>query len=218
LHYDFSGMSNSDESRGVAKDLSGNGNDGTLQNFNFTEESGYVEYGLKFDNIDDFVSPNLSERVTDFTILSTVYFSEVESGMIWGGTPSAFYLRRNSGHGLHGSIYISGGEGIAGKQLTTTASNTFVANESKKINVGMVVDNESQTYSLVVNGEIVKSVDISEELATAPFLLTHVGTWPTLNYNNLDGSLHSFQMYDRPLTPEEIVHNYAIEKERFGIE
>lgn len=218
LWYDFSLKDNYSPGRERATDLSGNGNHGTLQNFNFTAESGYTANGLKFDNIDDFVSPNLSKRVTDFTILSTVYFSEVESGMIWGGTPSAFYLRRNSGHALHGSIYISGGEGIAGKQLTTSASNIFVANEAKKINVGMVVDNESQTYSLVVNGEIVKSVDISEELATAPFLLTHVGTWPTLNYNNLDGSLHSFQMYDRPLTPEEIAHNYAIEKEKFGLE
>src|SRR5699024_4123536 len=56
LHYDFSGMSNSDESRGVAKDLSGNGNDGTLQNFNFTEESGYDKNKLIFDGVDDYVS------------------------------------------------------------------------------------------------------------------------------------------------------------------
>ena len=217
LHYDFSHESNTSEYKGKAFDYSGNGNHGVLNNFNFTEGSGYAEDGLKFDNIDDFVSPNLSKRVTDFTILSTVYFSEAESGMIWGGSPPAFYLRRNSGHGLHGSIYISGEEGIAGKQLSTTASNIFVANEAKKINVGMVVDNESQTYSLIVNGEIVRSVDISEELTTAPFLLTHVGAWPTLNYANLDGSMHSFQMYNRPLTPEEIQHNYQIEKEKFNI-
>ena len=218
LWYDFSLKDNYSPGRERVTDLSGNGNHGTLQNFNFTEESGYGDKGLKFDNIDDFVSPDLTTRVTNFTILSTVYFSEAESGMIWGGSPPAFYLRRNSGHGLHGSIYISGGEGIAGKQLTTTASNIFVANEAKKINVGMVVDNESQTYSLIANGEIVRSVDISEELDTAPFLLTHVGTWPTLNYNNLDGSMYSFQMYSRSLSPEEIAHNYTIEKEKFGLE
>lgn len=217
LHYDFSHESNTSKYKDKAFDYSGNGNHGELQNFNFTEESGYAEDGLKLDNIDDFVSPGLKTRVTDFTILSTVYFSEEGTGMIWGGTPSAFYLRRNLGHALHGSIYISGGEGIAGKQLSTTSPSVFVADKAKKISVGMVVDNKSQTYSLIVNGEIVRSVDISEELATAPFLLTHVGTWPTLNYANLDGSLHSFQMYSRALSPEEIAHNYAIEKEKFNI-
>ena len=217
LHYDFSHESNTSEYKGKAFDYSGNGNHGVLNNFNFTEESGYKDKGLKYDNVDDFVTPDLKTRVTDFTILSTVYFSEVGSGMIWGGTPSAFYLRRNLGHGLHGSIYINGGEGIAGKQMSTTASNVFVTDEAKKINVGMVVDNESQTYSLIANGEIIRSISISEELETAPFLLTHVGTWPTLNYSNLDGSMHSFQMYNRALTPEEIAHNYQIEKEKFDI-
>src|SRR5699024_1448287 len=30
--------------------------------------------------------------------------------------------------------------------------------------------------------------------------------------------IQSYKIYNRPLTPEEIAHNYAIEKERFGIE
>ena len=36
LWYDFKGMRNTDVDRGVAKDLSGNGNHGTLQNFNYS--------------------------------------------------------------------------------------------------------------------------------------------------------------------------------------
>ena len=65
LWYDFSGRSNADGQRGIAEDLSGNGNRGTLQNFNFTEESGYESKGLKLDGVDDFIETQNSE---DFDI------------------------------------------------------------------------------------------------------------------------------------------------------
>ena len=45
LYYDFKGMENSDVTKGVAKDLSGNGNDGELKNFVYTNESGYAQIG-----------------------------------------------------------------------------------------------------------------------------------------------------------------------------
>ena len=54
LYYDFKGMKNSDVTKGIVKDLSGKGNNGTLQNFVYTSESGYDD-GLKFDGVDDVV-------------------------------------------------------------------------------------------------------------------------------------------------------------------
>src|SRR5699024_9801236 len=70
LHYDFSGMTNEDETKGITRDLSGNGNHGTLQNFNFTPESGYDKNKLIFDGVDDYIatvppaSTNLTWSVT----------------------------------------------------------------------------------------------------------------------------------------------------------
>ena len=55
LWYDFKGMKNSDVSKGIVGDLSGNGNNGTLNNFAYTSGSGYNS-GLKFDGIDDVVN------------------------------------------------------------------------------------------------------------------------------------------------------------------
>lgn len=59
-YLDTRGKTNTDKHKGTLLDLSGNGNHGTLQNFNFTEESGYVNdlsgvgtSGLKFDGVDD---------------------------------------------------------------------------------------------------------------------------------------------------------------------
>jgi hypothetical protein len=56
LHYDFSGMKNSDVTKAIARDLSGNGNNGELQNFAYTDESGYLDNTLIFDGIDDFIT------------------------------------------------------------------------------------------------------------------------------------------------------------------
>ena len=39
----FSGRTNLDIQKGIAEDLSGNGNNGVLQNFAYTDESGYLD-------------------------------------------------------------------------------------------------------------------------------------------------------------------------------
>ena len=61
-YLDARGKTNNDIYKNVLLDLSGNGNHGTLQNFGFNEESGYVKdlsgegtSGLKFDGVDDFI-------------------------------------------------------------------------------------------------------------------------------------------------------------------
>lgn len=71
-YLDARGKTNTDKHRGTLLDLSGNGNHGTLQNFNFTEESGYVKglsgegtSGLKFDGVDDTMSYSHNLKKTD---------------------------------------------------------------------------------------------------------------------------------------------------------
>lgn len=55
LWYDFMGRRNTDAQRGVATDLSGNGNNGTLTNFAYEPGSEYEGGGLRFDGVDDYV-------------------------------------------------------------------------------------------------------------------------------------------------------------------
>src|SRR5699024_10871899 len=71
LWYDFKGMRNTDTNKEVAKDLSGNGNDGTLTNFNFTEGSGYKDNTLVFDGVDD--SLTIPELELDETAMSVMH-------------------------------------------------------------------------------------------------------------------------------------------------
>ena len=75
-YLDARGKTNNDIYKNVLLDLSGNGNHGTLQNFNFTEESGYVKgllgggtSGLQFDGVDDhlIIGKDFSFREKPFT-------------------------------------------------------------------------------------------------------------------------------------------------------
>lgn len=67
-YLDTRGKNNTDKHRATLLNLSGNGNHGTLQNFNFTSESGYVkDVGLRFDGVDDFLEASLP-RIETYTI------------------------------------------------------------------------------------------------------------------------------------------------------
>lgn len=70
LWYDFSGRTNLDVKKGIAEDLSGNGNDGILKNFAYESGSGYDSNSyLEFDNVDDFITiPELNLDVNNFTV------------------------------------------------------------------------------------------------------------------------------------------------------
>lgn len=81
-YLDARGKYNTDVYRNTLLDLSGNGNHGTLQNFSFTEESGYVKdlsgggtSGLSFDGVDDklTISRDFMFRKKPFT-----YFIDFE--------------------------------------------------------------------------------------------------------------------------------------------
>ena len=73
---------NNYEQTGTWKDLSGNGNDGQLMNFNFTEDSGWGDGGLRFDGVDDYVDCGsiLNEDYEGFTVEATIIFSEKSLG------------------------------------------------------------------------------------------------------------------------------------------
>ena len=55
--------------KNIWRDGSGNGNDGQLMNFNFTEDSGWGDGGLRFDGVDDYIQlPELNLDLNNFTL------------------------------------------------------------------------------------------------------------------------------------------------------
>lgn len=210
LYYDFKGMKNSDVTKGVAKDLSEMNNNGKLQNFVYTNESGY-DNGLKFDNVDDVVSLSLDIPIS-FTLSITIDFNvSKDIQFLCGGYLSAFYIRKNY-NDLHASVITE-----SNTQIISPGGNRFfyqVSSSGKsKCQVTLSVDDTTKTMTIYGNGNLLSIKEIGEPLKENK--LTKLGVWQ--GSTNLDGKILSTTMYNRALSDEEIQHNYKLEKERWEL-
>ena len=207
LWYDFAGKTNSDTNITIVEDLSGNGNSGMLQNFNFTAESGYNKNKLLFDGLDDYIDVDIP--INDFTITFSLELTGTDDQFFFGGDINGFYLRKYLGNRLHASIYTD-------TQKTIQSLGVFKnTGETEKHSVGLILDSQRLKVGLIHNGVIIQEEDLTS--STIPFNLKTLGKWWG-DSRRLTGGMFSASVYNRPLTPEEITHNYTIEKERFSIE
>lgn len=207
LWYDFKGMKNSDVSKGVAKDLSGGGNNGTLKNFNYTNGSGY-DNGLKYDGIDDNLTVNSATTIK--TIEMTLKFSDNNTAdkILFHGNNSLDYFYINSSS----HFVMRNRKKSTGTFQLRSISNTTENDFSKIRHITVVQDNLKCTVYVngISNGN---TINYTEE--AIDFKLVNI-----FNYNNtrsLDDKLHSIKVYDRTLTDTEIQQNYQLEKERWGL-
>ncbi|WP_323709326.1 hypothetical protein [Mammaliicoccus sciuri] len=210
LWYDFKDVSNASPNKEVARDLSGNNNNGTLQNFAYTNGSGYID-GLKFDNVDDEVSTNvfLDKSFTLSLTLDMDFSADVQFFSAFSA--SAFYIRRNY-NALHCSVYTD-------KQISSTSGGNLLfykmqQNNQNKVVVTMSVDDNTKKLKLYGNDELLSTVDTV--ISIAPVSLIKLGKWNS-GSTNLTGKILSAIAYNRALTDREIQHNYKIEKERWGL-
>ena len=215
LWYDFSGMTNEDKTRDTAVDLSGNGNHGTLQNFNYTPESGYDKNKLLFDGVDDAIvtPPNIMEGTNSYTVSITINIKELANnlhGYFMLGTGIGRVWIRSVGNQLSANTYFGKAEYDFTSVITNNTLDLGVAH------ITLVIDRQG-AQSVYLNGEVKSQRDIYE----ASDVPTHFGDiilGMRSSYSSPVADYFSTKVYNRVLTPSEIAHNYAIEKERFGIE
>ena len=216
LWYDFSGRTNADSQRGIAEDLSGNGNHGTLQNFNYTTESGYEKNKLLFDGVDDHIKTpsNLLGGLDSITISVTLkIISSVTrlDGFVMMGTGTGRVWIRIAGNQLSGNTYF----GQSGLDFSTVFTNNAL--DSGIMNLIFVIDRRGKQIAYL-NGSAISERDISE----ASDIPTHDGEIiigrTSVAYSQPNADYYDVKIYRKALTTSEIAHNYAIEKERFGIE
>ena len=209
LWYDFKGRTNQDINRGVAVDLSGNGNDGELQNFAYTEGSGYGD-GLDFDGVDDDIYTSI-QGVEDFyfeilfkplappsRVFDGVFLfgSDKDTCMVLDMRSYPAKVRVNC-YEKDLSLYYTepeidyDGDNYMGFSLS---EKTF------KIHMGNSVIYERELKV----GSLMESADS-----------LYIGSRRAPYYANIDVKV--VRLYNRALTPAEIRHNYEIEKTRWGL-
>lgn len=205
LWYDFKGLKNTSFNNTTAKNLYNN-NNGILRNFSYNSESGYNN-GLNFDGIDDYISLDVSVG-KNFSISTTIYVDDTVNNYILSSSNVYFYLRKN-GYNLDLAILNN-----LGRQELFRVDNFFVEFLNKKINISYVIDSDNKKVYLYINHSLYKTFNMGE-VAKSDMSITGVGIWNN-NYF-FKGSIYSLKVYNKPLTNNEIEHNYNLEKERWGL-
>lgn len=209
IYYDFKGMKNSDVTKGVTKDLSGNGNNGTLQNFNYTIESGYND-ALKFDGIDDVV--NLTNPLFNQTKENQSWTFSISFKLIENNTSLEFLIRGiNLGIGIR---YMDNKNKIL-NYINNTNKAYLYSNEGVIQNKNSVVtcsyDFKTRTAKIYLNDTLDSQKKIEDGIDPSG-----------MGYNMSIGTrrndyIYGMKLYNRALTDQEIQHNYNLEKERWGL-
>lgn len=202
LWYDFKGRTNQDINRGVAVDLSGNGNHGYLQNFAYTEESGYGE-GLKFDGVDDWLQLGRQYEILDgasFTISFVLKIIEPHSAgvMLFGN--EGLKLRISSSYRPFLNLKAWGDSDRASElQQGTTHYVDFSYSDGRA--------------KIYIDGtlSVDQTKDIEWDYRQQDFRVNRYAD----RYSDI--IIYKISIYNRALTDEEIQYNYQIEKARWGL-
>jgi len=190
-------------------DISGNGNDGTINGgATFDSANGG---SIVFDGSDDSVTvSNVQPGTNDFTITvwvlkdSTgpnqyIYDFGSNGGTLTAGTSVSGYGFRyyNPTLGVSSNVYTQGTVPVADRwyDVTMTRSGT--------------------TTSMYVDGQFVTSSSGDSYNISSTTL--NIGKYGGNNSYNHDGKIANFRIYNRALTSSEIQTNFSALRSRFGI-
>lgn len=193
----------------IWKDISGNGNDGKLINFDFDDKSGWIDQGLQLDGVDDYIETSLFPKLNKpFTISINGEFNNITIEN-WGILRKpvmypyefAFYQRDN--RFFRFVIWEKHGGAIA--QLLIPIEYIY---NSKDLTFKSTMND----LSVFLDGNLMQSVNINQNQWN-----NHTATDRPLEIGvaGHDGKqehgkflLKSIKWYSRALTVEEIKQNY----------
>lgn len=205
--------------KNIWTDLSGNGNNFTLNNFDNNENSGWNYWGLKFDGIDDIV--NRKTIVNDKLDLKNKLTLSVWIKPEVVSTSISYLISKNLSGGYANQQYYltldnktTIGFGLNGKQSSTNYS--VKENEWSLLTVTW----DSKKINYYVNG-------IHVGTATNEGLLTFKTNFSIGGRSNstsglpgiyfFNGTIGLVKVYNRELSENEILKNYNFLKLKYGL-
>ncbi len=227
---------NGDISNNIFEDLSGNGNDGILDSFDFNETSGWGDNYLKFDGNNDVVDTSIygetfANTYEDFTMTMLVKINKVtttgnsyepyDSSTMFGAT---YY----SGFGIYWTtndvLTTQYSLGIVMRNNSGMATSTYVSNNFDIQHISFVHDRSNNIQSLYVNGikvaerETLPQDDFAYPNNMGNIKLGGSGLYGGSSLNvRTDMNLYTAKIYSRALSQGEIKLDYEIDKYRYEI-
>ena len=183
------------------RDLSGNGNTGTLVNGpTFSSDGGG---NIVFDGIDDFISLNQVGNTTSFTYEVFLKCDNINKDQMYIGYSNigAHYIRIV---GAKAFLSVS-----AGGQRTLTHSQTLIQGEYYHI---VSIYNGVQ-LKIYVNNNLTVGPVINQTLAG--WGTTRIGRWLDGDQRSFVGNINTLRIYNRELSANEVLQNYYAGLQRF---
>ncbi len=196
------GYWNFDEGEGeIAKDLSGNGNDGILINAPawVNEENRKV---LSFDGIDDYINIpiNIEAKQNKISTSVWVYVSSLptEQKGIMNGSGYSNHLWLNT----DGTISYGAWTTITNYQASTI--NKIIPGQWNQI--ALVIDFLSGHSRIYINGDLAGSSTLTGNSISIIFF--EIGRHPNNDFNYFEGLIDEARIYNRILKEQEIQKSY----------
>lgn len=189
------------------RDLSGNGNNGTLVN-----GVGFSGGSMVFDGVDDYISIT---KPNSIFLNYTISFWVKLTNDFNTGTISRLYVSSMRGSGTHTYLYFQDGRFIYrtyGPTDNLTSNKDSWASD-KWYYVTCVLSN-GVNKSLYINGSIDSQYTLPSNANLAFTSTFELGRLYT-SADYLNGNISNFKIYDKSLTPQEILQNYYAGLQRF---
>jgi hypothetical protein len=187
------------------RDLSGNGNNGTLNNSpGFNSDNGG---SIVFDGSDDYVT---------FPVITNTIFS-IDFWYKMGGNDGTYGYFASSGSNGLAISEGGGGDGLVYGKFYYWQGNANVLADIPSTtdwnHICVLINTSTNNIDLYGNGIILGNFTVS---ATTPSV-SDIGRFVGGNSHFLKGNLASYKIYNRALSASEVLQNYESTKARFGL-
>ena len=208
----YNTKSGHDESTTTWEDLSEHGNNGTLNNINNTNDSGWTNNSLIFDGKNDWVAM----KYLHYDYMTV----EIVAKLITESKGNQLYLIDNYEHGGIGidrlsSGYMQGMVNINGSYIKVKSSNAFKVNQ--KYSMTTRYDGANVLFRENDDKYITPKVGkITKPSSSTIFVLgaNSYGSGYEERLNN-NFEVYSVRIYNRALSDDEMAQNYNADRRRF---
>lgn len=193
---------------GIWYDLSGNNNNGTLNNFD--SSYGIDVNGIKFDGIDDFIMVNRNSDFPsgneNYTMEISIYYYELKN------RNNLINLGIYNSPGNANGIYIGAYKKISHWYWSNDLLTDNLLDENKKYVITAQYDGSNR--NIYLNG-----VKVASDESVPNVILGNITIGDEIPGQDgfFNGKVFSVRIYNRALTDKEIYNNYNVDKYRFDV-
>jgi hypothetical protein len=200
----------------IWRDLSGNGNNGTLTNGpTFSSANGG---SIVFDGTDDIVLVNNSSSISPSSAITVSAFFKISS---YTSNYAPICFKQNNyvsfyeqySLALASTAIIFAVTGVDRNQKLVTSNLDY---RNMFVHMVGVCDTLSDEMKLYVNGNLVGTISFTStfDISTNPL---RIGAMPSSYTGFSNGNIYNVSIYNRALNLQEIQQNFNVTRGRFGI-